>query len=263
MVECDHGVSHVSGRPINITPYLLIFTGYNLFRLYYPKKQKIPAMPISEEPVKTISYDFPMEGEFFILDTETNALPRDNNDGTTWWPLPMQIAWILTDRYQNSIEGRQYTLRQRKIRTINKQALKKHGITKKIMMQEGRDPVEVYHKLLDALKRTKYVVSHGADFHINVIKRDMSRNGLGEAIDVISCKPVVCTQIAARDFCAIPSDEYNALMSDEYKGPSKGKLYEQCFGKRPETGKKGAYGHTEIIFKCFFELMRLGVIKVC
>lgn len=193
------------------------------------------------------------DGSYLILDTETVGLPNYELPAFYYpdkWPSIVSIAWILADSCGQVIEKANYIL---KPESELWGAVDIHGITYERAKKEGVDRKTVYVELSRVLQETKFIVAHNSAFDNGVLEADLIRTHFYETADILARIPWVCTKVNSVEYVAIPYNE------GEYKWPNLQELYHKIFNRNFEGGHD-AMVDAEILFKCFFNLLDLGVI---
>jgi len=227
----------------------------------YYLTRSAPSRVKSHEPWQWMPFEFEdskkTKGKYLIFDIETTGLPITKNakpSDFANWPYVVQIAWGLFDDEGKAIEVNDYYIKQEN--KIPLDAIEIHGITNEIMQEKGIAPQIVYSKFNDALKRTKYLVSHNIEFDVPIVQSEFLRNGIVGAFDN---KKTICTMKSSIEFCKIPR------YSGGYKYPTLGELFQRCFFQ--DKGKIIFYNlhraniDAGMTAKCFFRLKELNIIR--
>lgn len=140
-------------------------------------------------------------GKYLILDTETTGLPEKSRifkpKDIEFWPYVVEIAWILVDEDGLLVDGEDAILKQKT--SIPLSASNIHKITTEKMLAEGEDPKPIYESLLSQIQNCDTIVSHNAEFDIEVLKADLYRHGF--IFSVLNEKDVYCTMENGKEFC--------------------------------------------------------------
>ncbi|MBI2258970.1 MAG: DNA polymerase III subunit alpha [Flavobacteriia bacterium] len=108
---------------------------------------------------------------YLIFDTETTGLPKDWNlsyQQTDNWPLPVQLAWQLHDKWGNLIEQKSFLIQSKDLQ-IPFEVEKVHGISTLLAQKKGSPIEEVCTAFNTVLEQTEFVVGHNISFDINVM----------------------------------------------------------------------------------------------
>jgi DNA polymerase-3 subunit alpha len=192
---------------------------------------------------------------FLIFDTETTGLPRDYNAPLTDfdnWPRVVQIAWQLHDATGKLISNQNMIVKPEGF-TIPFNAEKVHGISTERAMREGMDLREVLGIFLRDVEQATYLGGHNIEFDNNVMGCELLRMGMHNAI---AEKQSLDTKDLSTDFCAIPGGK-----GGRFKWPTLTELYHKLFNETFGDAHDAAYD-VSATGKAFFELLKLGVIKV-
>lgn len=175
---------------------------------------------------------------YVILDTETTGLPK-NYDSPLTWPRIVQIAWQCYNTLGELVEFKNFFVKPEGF-DIPFNSTKIHGITTKKAKSEGEDLFFVLNCLEQALENSKFVIGHNIEFDINVIYCEFFRKNI---------KTSIFKKILIDTNCAIRN-----------KWPTLKELYEKLFRKELSLTHNAIHDVTATS-KCFFELIRIGVIS--
>lgn len=192
---------------------------------------------------------------YIVFDTETTGLPRswraplmdvDN------WPRLVQLAWEAFDRKGRKTGGRSYLIRPGGF-SIPRAAREIHGISTLMARRKGVPLAEALNAFQESLKEASVVVAHNFQFDSAVVRAELYRLGVRDHSNFLRMT-CICTMQASSSYCKLAG-------SHGYKWPTLPELHERLFGKSPEETHNAAKD-TAICSKCFFELLRLGVIRI-
>lgn len=193
---------------------------------------------------------------YLFFDTETNGLPK-NYKATMYdtknWNRVIQLAWAfydedkkLVDKQVDLIKPTDWTIPYEKFWIDN-------GYTTELNIEKGILLEEVFKKFMPYLQKCKYIVAHNMSFDYNILGCEMIRLGLKS-----KNKPIkLCTKEASTNFCAIPNPNYTC----SFKWPKLEELHNKLF-KKGFDGAHDAMNDVMALQKCFFELVKLNVIKI-
>ncbi len=190
---------------------------------------------------------------YLFFDTETTGLPKSWRAPVTDlnnWPRLIQLAYLLADADGKTLAGGDYIIKPVGF-TIPEDAARIHGITTERALKEGVDLKTVLLEFQAALGRAEYLIAHNISFDEKIMGAEFLRNGLPNAIP---SKKQICTMNSSTEFCAIPGPYGN-------KWPKLAELHNKLF----QTDFEGAHNAAADIAataKCFWELKKLGVIKL-
>lgn len=191
---------------------------------------------------------------YLFLDTETSGLPIGKKDPVVfpeYWPHLVQIAWILCESESEIIDERTYYVYPKGY-AIPESASRIHGITTEIAIVKGIGITKVLESFHSAILESDVIIGHNVDFDIGVVTAEYSRLRLYPPLQE---KETWCTMRSTTDFCKIskPSDRRG------YKWPTLSELHSSLFSTNFEDAHD-AMIDAKVCKKCFFELMRRGVI---
>lgn len=96
-----------------------------------------------------------------------------------------------------------------------------HGISQERSEQEGVDFADAAHAIATILESRPIVMIHNAETQLNVLKSELFRHNLVEALEVVEQTPAICTMHLTRDILGLPDSRGNPG-----KLPSFKELYE-------------------------------------
>ena len=190
---------------------------------------------------------------FLIFDTETTGLPADFNAPLTDfenWPRLVQLAWQIHDENGKFIEAQNFIVKPEGFE-IPFAAVKIHGITTGRALKEGLPLAEVLNIFSDALKKASIVIGHNVKFDYNIVSVEYLRKELKNPLDG---KDFIDTKDLSTEFCALPGGK-----GGKYKWPNLSELYLKLFNESFDAAHN-ASADVQATARCFFELVRLGVI---
>lgn len=189
---------------------------------------------------------------YTFFDVETTGLPKNWNAPVSEienWPRIVQLAWLEYDLKGNELSRNNYIVKPEGF-TIPEEATKIHGITTEQARKEGVIINEILKKFSSVLDKSKMLIAHNIDFDQKVVGAEFLRTDISNAIFDIK---KFCTMKESTDFCQIPGN-YG------YKWPSQSELHYKLFNTYFEDSHNALMDVTTCA-KCFFELIKKGVIK--
>ena len=190
---------------------------------------------------------------YLFFDTETTGLPRDWRAPLTDfenWPRMVQLAYIVCEDAGRNIASRDYVIKPVGF-SIPEEAARIHGITTEYAIKNGMPLSDVLNEVYSALNEAHYVVAHNMSFDEKIIGAEFLRNGLE---DCLPTKKRICTMQSSTNYCAI-SGAYG------YKWPKLSELHKKLFGEDFNNAHNAAVDIAATA-KCFWELCRLGIIRI-
>lgn len=200
-----------------------------------------------------------LEPYFMIVDTETNGLPLDFNatyKNLSNWPEILQLSYLMFSR--NGILVKEVNHYIKLDSSLDSQAFRIHGISKKLLDIEGKDPDFVYQEFAEDLIKSKYLVAHNISFDSKMIKSNLERFNFNPT-KIFRGKHLVCTMRLTTEFVGI------RRRYGDYKYPKLSELYGKLFYNRTDIkydGMHDALNDVFILSQSFFELMRLNIIDL-
>ncbi|MFN5182787.1 MAG: DNA polymerase III subunit alpha [Bacteroidota bacterium] len=193
---------------------------------------------------------------FLIFDTETTGLPRDYNAPITDldnWPRCVQIAWQLHDETGKLISHNNLIIKPEGF-TIPFKAVEVHGISTERALEEGIHLTEAFTSFIEALDQCDFVCGHNIEFDINIVSCEFIRIGIENKFQG---KSVLDTKSdETTEFCAIPGGK-----GGKFKWPTLSELHHKLFSEAFEEAHNAAFD-VAATARCFFEVIRLGIIRV-
>jgi DNA polymerase III epsilon subunit-like protein len=191
---------------------------------------------------------------YLIFDTETTGLPLSYKAPVSDienWPRVVQVAWRSFDDKGKKTGSACYVIRPDGF-TIPKEAEKVHGISTARAKREGVCIKKVLDEFTEELEIAKVLVAHNLEFDTNIVGAEFHRIGVRRPFRKHT---LVCTMKESTDHCELPG-RYG-----DYKWPKLSELHVKLFKKNvKEMHDAGA--DVETCAKCFFELKRIGVIRI-
>ena len=190
---------------------------------------------------------------YLFFDTETTGLPRNWQapvSDLSNWPRMVELAWRLCEEDGTCVESRSVVVRPDGF-TIPAEASAVHGITTERALAEG---VELEPLLVDfarAVDASRVLVAHNVRFDEKIVGAELLRTGVPSQFE---SRARYCTMTTSTELCAIPS-RYG------FKWPKLPELHQRLFGTIPE-GAHAAGADVEACARCFFEMMRLGLVTL-
>lgn len=189
-----------------------------------------------------------------FFDTETTGLPQDYNAPSSKldnWPRLVQLAWIVSDCDGNVISSENHIIIPNgfEIPSISASI---HGITTEIAKSKGEKLVDVIDKFLGVLQNATAIAGHNISFDQHIVEAEILRCGRS---NILKSLPAYCTMKMSANYC-------NILNSNkEVKWPTLQELFFKLYGEKFE-GAHNAMADIKATYRCFFTLVKLGVIKL-
>ncbi len=190
---------------------------------------------------------------YLVFDTETTGLaasweaPISDVDNR---PRVVQLAWEAFDIRGRKTGARSYVIRPDGFK-IPKDAERIHGISTPIAKRTGVPITKALDAFVGALSKASVVVAHNLSFDASVLGAEFHRLGIRHQF---RRKTQVCTMKDATEYCALPGPH-------GFRWPKLPELHLKLFGKNVKETHDAA-ADVATCSKCFFELKRLGVVRV-
>lgn len=189
-----------------------------------------------------------------FFDTETTGLPRDYNVPSSKldnWPRLVQLAWIVSDYDGNVISNENHIIIPNGFEIPSISAAI-HGITTEIAKSKGEKLVDVIDKFLGVLQNATAIAGHNISFDQHIVEAEILRCG---RFNILKSIPSYCTMKLSANYC-------NILNSNrEVKWPTLQELFFKLYREKFEEAHN-AMADIQATYKCFFTLVKLGVIKL-
>ncbi len=189
-----------------------------------------------------------------FFDTETTGLPRDYNAPSSKldnWPRLVQLAWVVSDYDGNVISSENHIIIPNGFEIPSISAAI-HGITTSIAKSKGENLIDVIDKFLCVLQNATAIAGHNISFDQHIVEAEILRCGRS---NILKDMPSYCTMKLSANYC-------NILNSNkEVKWPSLQELHYKLYREKFE-GTHNAMADIKATHRCFFTLVKLGVIKL-
>ena len=190
---------------------------------------------------------------FLIFDTETTGLPQRYDAPLTDfdnWPRMIQLAWQLHDEMGHLIEVQNFIIRPEGF-VIPRGSEKIHGISTERALEEGFPLIEVLSMFNKSIEKADVVSGHNIEFDNSIVGAEMLRMNLETTL---FDKTIVDTKESSTNYCALPGGR-----GGKYKWPTLGELHLKLFNESFGAAHN-ASADVQATARCFFELIRLGII---
>lgn len=184
-----------------------------------------------------------------VLDIETDGLPNKNLDSVDY-PNVVQVAWLLMDTDGNIFKKESELINYPNITYTEAFAVNNIDIT--LVKRIGKQPNEVYKKLISDIKISNFIVAHNIDFDLPILKSQLKKYQMQ---DPFNNKRTICTMKESINYCGIPNYD------GRNKFPKLTELYKKLFDYDIEQ-KHNAESDTLLTAKCFRELLNKGIIDL-
>ena len=195
-----------------------------------------------------------------IFDLETNGLPYSSNIGYKFvnnWPRIVQIAWGLYNSQGHNLVFRNYTLKPIDF-TISKESTKIHGISNSFAKKNGIEMHNIFKIFQKDLEKSSFIVAHNLNFDRNTLLSEFIRMDRSDLIHLFETKKQICTLNETIDFCRLNGSPNSHSL---YKWPKLSELYKKLFNRNIQNAHDAEYD-VKNLSKCFFELLKLGIIRL-
>lgn len=191
--------------------------------------------------------------KFLFFDCETNGLPINYKASYTEvdnWPRVIQLGWILADIDQKVLENFNLLIKPDGWAIPREEFWIKNGHFTEKNEAEGTPIDTVLGAFMASKMQADVLVAHNLNFDHRIVWAEIIRSGRQPR----SGMPKICTMMSSTKYCNLPGKRGP-------KWPKLEELHEKLFG----VGFDGAHDAGADIaatMKCFFELVRRGVITL-
>ena len=190
---------------------------------------------------------------YLIFDCETTGLPKNWRapiSDVDNWPRVIQIAWMLCDETDRTIESKVHLVQPDGF-IIPPEVQRIHGITTAHALSEGKKLTDVLDEFASSIEKSDILVAHNINFDEKVISAEYLRLNLNLPFPN---KKRFCTMENTTELCKIPGP-YG------YKWPTLAQLYQELF-KSNFAGAHDAGADVAACAQCFFELKQRGMVSI-
>lgn len=188
-----------------------------------------------------------------FFDTETTGLPKDYSqpaENFNAWPRMVQLGFIFQEDGKEPVKHG--VLIKPEGFVIPPEATALHGITQEMAEEDG---IEIDHALKafwNALGQADVLIGHNVSFDDKIVGSEFTRRF---GVNHLKDKKKICTMLSSTNYCKIPQSSGRG-----WKWPKLTQLYNILFGRDFE-GAHDALNDVTATMECYFELVKLGVIK--
>jgi len=193
---------------------------------------------------------------FLIFDTETTGLPTNWDaplDDFDNWPRLIQLAWQIHDEKGELVEVTSFLVKPDGF-IIPRGSEKIHGISTERATKEGHPIKFVLDEFNKALEKAQITIGHNLEFDNNIVGSEMLRIGFDNNI-LLKQKTQIDTKGESTNYCALPGGK-----GGNYKWPTLEELYLKLFNESFDAAHN-ASADVQATARCFFELVRIGIIQ--
>lgn len=203
-----------------------------------------------------------------FLDTETNGLPKNRYAPYTMteaWPKIVQIAWQVVDFHSTDpttfpaplyMSSFLITPNEGMVWDAGAEAI--HGISEDQARREGVQIRSALALLINDAAECDVVVAHNVGFDKPILLAATVRVGLNPSWWP---KHEICTMMATKNVCKIPSTSKYAKPEDPYKWPKLSEVWQTLYPTSElPTNLHNAAQDVAVLLTCFQELVRLGLL---
>ena len=190
---------------------------------------------------------------FLIYDTETTGLPKDYNaplNDFDNWPRLVQLAWQIHDKKGQLIDIKNFIVKPEGFE-IPYGAEKIHGISNERAKAEGQPLDFVLNEFNKAIESVKTISGHNIEFDNSITGSEFLRKELKTSLFE---KNIVDTKESSTNYCELPGGR-----GGKFKWPTLSELHRKLFDVGFDEAHN-ASADVQATARCFFELIRLGII---
>lgn len=190
---------------------------------------------------------------FLFFDTETTGKPKDYKAPVSEvdnWPRVTQLAFAVYNAQGELMTSAQSLVKPDGWEIPKEPFFLDNNMTTERCLEHGVPMNHLLIPFLEVVEQCEYLIAHNINFDHKVLSAEMIR------YNFISGKKLtkVCTMLRSTQYCNLPG-------ARGAKWPKLEELHEVLFGYKPE-GAHDAMNDVMTTSKCFFELMKRGVIQL-
>jgi DNA polymerase III subunit epsilon len=191
--------------------------------------------------------------KIIFFDTETTGTPKNYNApmlDVNNWPRVTQLAWIVTNEFGEISQEFQSLIKPDGWEIPKEKFFLDNNMSTERCESEGQSMPHILNCFIQDAIECDYLVAHNISFDYNILGAEMIRyeKKVGKKLNQI------CTMKSTTDFCQLPGP-YG------FKWPKLEELHRKLFNCEFE-GAHDALFDVRITVKCFFELLKLNIIKL-
>lgn len=198
-----------------------------------------------------------------FFDCETNGLPvnwRAPITDLNNWPRVIQLAWLSCEETGEEVHSGDFLIKPDGWTIPTDKFWVDNGFTTAGNEAGGIPIASALQAFIDHLQHCSYMASHNMSFDYNVVGSEMIRADMKS-----DRRPDrICTKEVGTAYCKIPFSTQQRRYpgsKENYKWPKLSELHQKLFGRDFE-GAHDALTDVRALKDCFFELARIGVIKL-
>lgn len=200
-----------------------------------------------------------MKGRYIFFDTETTGVPKNYRAPITDlenWPRIIQMAiavFSIGESGEPELEDEKEFLVKPDGWEIPKEKFWiDNGFDQETSLRDGVPLEMVLEYFIGWANTSDYLIAHNMDFDQKILGAEMLRHGVRSG----KVLKKMCTMKTTVDFCAIPFPDGRG-----FKWPKLEELHRKLF-ECEFDGAHQAGSDVKATAKCFWKLLRLGVIKL-
>lgn len=193
---------------------------------------------------------------YLFFDSETNGKPVNYKapmSDVDNWPRVAQLAWQLYDKDQLLIIENCEMIFPDGWEIPNEKFFIENNMSTERCIKDGLPIRNVLARFLLDLNQSEFMIAHNFSFDYNIVGAEMIRAGMKADKKLKG----ICTMTTTTDFCKLQSQYGKA----GYKWPKLEELHKKLFDAEMENAHDALYD-VSVTAKCFFELLKRGIIKL-
>jgi DNA polymerase III epsilon subunit-like protein len=198
----------------------------------------------------------------FCLDCETTGLETIDS-----WIV--QLAWQVYSPKADLLSEKNYIIKPFRDNFIMpEEAFKVHGISTEKVMREGKPFIEIFQEIQQDMKTCQTIIGHNVWFDLNFLFKNVEiyfNSDFKKFWEHVNDDfNIFCTMSDPRIvyFCQLPQKSKHWRNNHQYKDPKLQELHQKLFNNESFSGAHDALNDVKATAKCFFELVKLNVIKL-
>ncbi|WP_299726745.1 3'-5' exonuclease [uncultured Endozoicomonas sp.] len=189
-----------------------------------------------------------------LFDTETTGLPKDWRAPMTDldnWPRIIQLAYLVFDLDGNEVGSFNELIKPDGWTMPTEKFWIDNGFSQEKSEAEGIPIADALGSFITDYNKADALVAHNISYDYNVTGAELLRAGIRAG----KKNRQFCTKEIGTDFCQLPGNY------GKYKWPTLSELHNKLFGCDFDNAHD-ALADVRATANCFFELVRLGEIKI-
>jgi DNA polymerase III epsilon subunit-like protein len=199
---------------------------------------------------------------FFFFDTETNGLPlnyRAPVEDLNNWPRVTQLAFIMYGQVDDKdpfiLQEYAAYIKPEGWEVPKEKFFADQGITTEMLNEKGVPIIDALTEYCAGRAVSDYSIAHNISFDSKILRAEIMRLQ-SETSKIEFASKKICTMMESTQYCQLTTEK-----SNRFKWPTLQELHTKLFNEGFEDAHD-ALADIRATAKCFFELVKRGVIKL-